>query len=481
MSDDIDRTIQELSDPLYDDRDDHTTEEELTQHASSIQHKAPPKQVSSSSSDASGEEGKDSRSLMIAFTLMVVIGLGNKIMNVLQFIPMYNYPLFLNLLSTFIYLPVSFAYIWPMLKYGTAITPEAEAVPKFKFAVMGLLDSLAGIMQTLATNFLANGSLVILLQQAAIPISMMISYYLMKKRYMNSQYVGAVIVTIGLVVVLLPSFIHPTSSGSNIPLWAGIMVASCIPMCLSSVYKEIALGDADIDAIYMNGWIAVYQMLASIPLLIPSAPLSNLTVGELPENLWNGAKCFVRINTVMHGKHKDDCSMSPIYVSFYLAFNIGYNILILLILKFGSANILWLAMTIMVPLGNVAFALDFMPNHRALKFTDILGLVLIISGLIIYRFYEAFSKRWKNRNMNKAAVSGDSAEVPSSPFLTSKSADDNMSTPGRGGVHTIHKKKKDRASRQRKEDRGKAPSSRATKGYQQVRDDTQYDEDDDHA
>lgn len=40
--------------------------------------------------------------------------------------------------------------------------------------------------------------------------------------------------------------------------------------------------------------------------------------------------------------------------------------LIILILKFGSSNILWLAMTVMVPLGNVSFALPFMPGRTTL-------------------------------------------------------------------------------------------------------------------
>ncbi len=33
------------------------------------------------------------------------------------------------------------------IKHGTLITPEALAVPKYKFAIMGALDSMAGIMQ----------------------------------------------------------------------------------------------------------------------------------------------------------------------------------------------------------------------------------------------------------------------------------------------------------------------------------------------
>lgn len=67
--------------------------------------------------------------------------------------------------ATFVYIPLSFAYIFPMQKCGTLITKEATEVPKYKFAVMGFLDSLAGIMQSLAVNYIANGSLVILLTQ----------------------------------------------------------------------------------------------------------------------------------------------------------------------------------------------------------------------------------------------------------------------------------------------------------------------------
>ena len=66
-------------------------------------------------------------------------------------------------------------------------------------------------------------------------------------------------------------------------------------------------------------------------------------------------------------------------------FNIGYNILIIFILKYGSANILWLALTVMVPLGNLAFSLPFMPQHTAVTAFDLVGLAIIMTGLLGYR------------------------------------------------------------------------------------------------
>lgn len=61
-------------------------------------------------------------------------------------------------------IPVSFAYILPMMRYGNAITPEQTSVPKKVFAVMGALDGLSGIMQIFASTYLG-GSLIILLTQ----------------------------------------------------------------------------------------------------------------------------------------------------------------------------------------------------------------------------------------------------------------------------------------------------------------------------
>jgi hypothetical protein len=97
-------------------------------------------------------------------------------------------------------------------------------------------------------------------------------------------------------------------------------------------------------------------------------------------------KCYGGVNTIDDDDNEDDCADAPLFVNLYLVFNIAYNILIILILKYGSANVLWLAMTIMVPLGNIAFTLPFMPEHTDLKPTDIIGLIVIVGGLVCYRF-----------------------------------------------------------------------------------------------
>jgi hypothetical protein len=71
-----------------------------------------------SAADEDGEEAgsdKDAKFLALLFGVYVFVALGNRLFQKLQTIPMYNYPMFLNLLSTVVFVPASFAYIFPMV------------------------------------------------------------------------------------------------------------------------------------------------------------------------------------------------------------------------------------------------------------------------------------------------------------------------------------------------------------------------------
>jgi drug/metabolite transporter (DMT)-like permease len=396
------------------------------------------------SEDALKKAAKD-RMLLISFCLMLVVGLMNKIFNKLMTIPMYNYPNTLNLLTTFWFVILCFCYIIPMARSGK-IPQDQLDMPRKPFAIMGGLDALAGIMQIFAATYLP-GPLLILLQQAAIPVSMVISRYLLNAQYNKYQYLGAFIVAAGIAVVLAP-----TMNGGGSPLWAIVMIVSCVPMTLSSVYKEIALGAQELDPMYLNGWIAVFQFLFSLALCLPAAMASEPPVypADLPENIGNGFKCYVGENSKVcaddDGDDDTPCSdecypTAPIFVTVYLFVNFMYNVLILFILKYGSANLLWLAMTLMVPLGNVAFTLDFMPQHSSLLPTDIIGLVVICVGLGCYRFlYDALIAQGCEKKVDdKRALSlslpgeGDDKRLLSKLMEDSANADERLNL-GNDGV-----------------------------------------------
>ena len=85
----------------------------------------------------------------------------------------------------------------------------------------------------------------------------------------------------------------------------------------------------------------MFQFLFSIPLAIPAALAGSpsLYPSELPGNLWDGLRCYVGISSAKADgdddeAHADDCNpQAPLFVNIYLIFNVGYNILIILILS----------------------------------------------------------------------------------------------------------------------------------------------------
>lgn len=414
--------------------------------------------------DKRKDEAYRSRMLIISFCLMLVFGLGNRVTSILQFsnggmaggvnvyetvtvgnhtelVPeldscgndvtktsMKSGSLFLNILSTAVYLPTSLAYIIPMIKYRPdVITAESRAIPQRVWLIMGTLDSIAGVMSNLATANLSNqGTLVVLLLQAAIPLSMLITKIFLKVKYRISQYVGAAVVIAGIVVVLAPAFnggCSASAGGGSIALWVVLLILSCVPMCLSSVYKEKALGDTEIDPVYLNYWVAVYQLLLSFPLLIPSAYVAGLNIKDMWKDLGWAANCYVGKTIFPGADHATaSCANAPLLVNIYLLFNLGYNVLIILLLKFGSANILWLCMTIQVPVAALVFAIPIKIFEGAasvpLDWEDGVGLVVIMTGLIIYRFFPLLKSIWDKKRGKSAAL-----EAANAPLLASEQTD----------------------------------------------------------
>ena len=353
--------------------------------------------------------------LVIAFFLMLFFQLGNRIFGRLQTYPMHNYPIFMSFLCVVIYIPICFLYIIPMISFTSVISKEQQEIPKYKFAVMGAYDSLAGIMQTFAINYITNSGLIVLVQQSAIPISMAISKIALQAQYTNAQYLGAFVVLFGIVVVLIPTLIannnvntESTSDEATQLAWIFVLIISCVPMCLSSVYKEKALGETEIDVVYLNGWVAIFQFLIAIPLCVPSAQVINMSVNEIIPNIVGGAYCWMGVNTITENDdmvRADNCSQAPLFVTTYLVFNVVYNILIVVILKHGSANILWMASTAIVPLSNVAFSLNIMPGHQPLKIWDIIGLFVIMFGLVLYRFMNSITSCFSGKSDEDDALS----------------------------------------------------------------------------
>ncbi len=176
---------------------------------------------------------------------------------------------------------------------------------------MGLLDCLSSVMATFAVNYIANSGTIVLIGQSvpqrrcfatvgsvplpvrllirrillqAIPISMLFSRMFLGATYNSAQYAGALTVCMGIIVVLLPEmFGGSTSSGDdthNQMAWALVLMLSCIPSVLSSVYKEKALQVCAPPFLYCNFEVLVSPVVRGIILFYEHRSLLLLKRGK---------------------------------------------------------------------------------------------------------------------------------------------------------------------------------------------------------
>ncbi|KAL3930197.1 MAG: hypothetical protein SGBAC_011865 [Bacillariaceae sp.] len=403
--------------------------------------------------------------LWLVFLLLVTSGVGNVVLAKLQSLPMYNYPTFLNVYANFVYIIMSsVCYIFPAIHFGWfshSISWRHLSMNKKPFLVMGFLDATAAAMQVLSTIYLP-GTLLVLLPQVSIPLSMIVSRLALRESFTWHQITGAAIVLGGIVVVLMPVLTHhrapsyscqaimgfeeefcsvcqmevseigchshgvqnrhPNEYGeqqqvlssngttnndvvsffcewvskeesmshddSLVFVWSLVMVASCIPMVFSTVYKQVAL-QVEMDPILVNCFVATSQLLFGIPLAIPAGFSSSPQVNpwHLPDNWWSASKClFLQANTIENGCHPDDCSKAALFVHLGLLSSAVYTISMMLVLKYGSASLLYLGLTLVVPLGHLIFSIH---SPDMVHMSDIFGLVILLAGLVLYRFGHA--------------------------------------------------------------------------------------------
>jgi drug/metabolite transporter (DMT)-like permease len=393
------------------------------------------------------ERTKKEWKLWLVFLLLLISGVSNVVLAKLQSLPMYNYPTFLNVYANFMYIIMSFSYILPAVHFGwfhNSIRWRHLKMNKKPFLVMGFLDAIAAAMQVLSSFYLP-GTLLVLLPQAAIPISMLAGAVLLEEVFTWQQITGACIVLGGIIAVLLPVWTHHRApdytcqvvleaeedyctvcdmeisedtclshvkqglfadSNSSLPyyychwvskddsmrnddalvfVWSLVMVASCIPMVLSSVYKQVAL-QVQLDPILVNGFVAIFQLLCGIPLAIPAGVSASPSVApwELPGNWWSATKClFLQANAIDSGCHPDDCAQAALFVHLGLVSSAVYTVSMMFVLKYGSASLLYLGLTLIVPLGHLLFSVH---SPSSMHWSDLVGLITLLAGLILYRF-----------------------------------------------------------------------------------------------
>jgi len=278
---------------------------------------------------------------------------------------------------------------------------------------MGLLDSLQGVFGFYADSHVP-GIMQNLLIQLVIPMTIGLSIIFLKARYKISEYIGAVIILAGIVIDISPSFTNSANFHVNM-FWVIVFLASVIPFACSTVYKEYTFKVFKMDVFYLMAWdslfqcfwYAVFSPTDAIPGIGNAPPHTGAlqSLGDIYSYLWYGVKCFGGVPTLPG----DQCSEAWWLLLESAIFGVMINLCILYLLKQDNATFMFVALTMAVPCVNICFTLPLIMGDYAmpLNIIDIIALIVIIGGLLIYRFWAPLWSNIKRRLFYQVNVMND--------------------------------------------------------------------------
>eukprot|EP00930_Biecheleria_cincta_P034683 TRINITY_DN23939_c0_g1_i1.p1 TRINITY_DN23939_c0_g1~~TRINITY_DN23939_c0_g1_i1.p1 ORF type:complete len:506 (+),score=66.22 TRINITY_DN23939_c0_g1_i1:174-1691(+) len=356
--------------------------------------------------------------LLLYTVLLLLSSVGNTVYFKRMTTAMPNYGWYLTQLSTFIYVPF-FAVL-----AGTNIWRQADRDLVRKFGFMGIFDGLSGTFMVLG-GVHTSGTLQVMLGQAVIPLTLLLSALLLGKRYHALQYVGAGTIVLGIVVAKAGSS-GPDIEDENLPVFNALFCLALLPSALSTVFKEIAFRgfDGDLDANVLQFWVAAFQVVTNF-LAVPVYTLKMLGPQQMPlshmaSTAREGTKClFLMEDQVVTQcgqpgeKPCDHCGNAYVSVFLYLAFNLALNIFSILVIKHGSAALSFLVSTLRMPLSALAFSSTFIMGAEAVSpgLGDFFSLAIILAGLCSYRFGARQIKR--QLRMEAESAEGEAMMSPS--------------------------------------------------------------------
>jgi len=387
--------------------------------------------------DAPGPGDKCWRKSRLAFftVLLLLSSVGNTVFFKRMTSAMPNYGFFLTMLSTVIYVP----FFAVLAGAGFALHTTSDLVRKF--AIMGVCDGVCGTLMVLG-GVHTSGTMQVLLSQAVIPLTMAFSLVFGGKSFHLMQQFGAAVIVLGIVLAKVGSGGSEGDGESDNIVFNIIFVLALVPSALSSVFKEVAFRgfDGDLDVNVLQFWVASFQVIVNL-MAMPVYTLKLLGAQQVPLHCMpgigiGGSRCLffledqVSENCGLPGeKPCDHCQDAWVSVGGYLCFNLMYNISTMLVIKHGSATLAFLVATLRMPLSSLAFASTLIMGSEAVQpsFGDFLSLVVIVCGLVAYRYG---AQLLKQQRRSKAAPAP--GEGPQSPLWPSPT--DSAPTPsGRAG------------------------------------------------
>tara|TARA_B100001287_G_C22680630_1_gene530160 strand:+ start:2503 stop:3486 length:984 start_codon:yes stop_codon:yes gene_type:complete len=270
-----------------------------------------------------------------------------------------------------------------------------------KFFIIGSLDSINSIIGSYATPYISV-LLMTILDKTSLPMTMIASFFYLKRRYFVNHYLGAFLTLYGVLISFIPEMLL------NIPIkqtyWIIIYICNLFPAIASYCFKEKYLKQTNINLWWMNACISIWQILFGlITLPVIYAPLPSGDSVEFQNTFlyfYRAYKCqFMGLNSLP----SDNCQGAFWIFFFYQLISTFCNILMFYIIKKESSVVYIIINTLKMPitcwLGSYSYLVG--SQSKSVNVATLFSFVAISVGTIVYN--------WKNelsfKNLNTPANS----------------------------------------------------------------------------
>ncbi|KAL8231963.1 hypothetical protein R6Q57_001741 [Mikania cordata] len=361
-----------------------------------------PKFVVRSSANSSQSQAPSTSNSRIIFwsAVTLVLAVGNRVLYKLALVPMKEYPFFLAQVNTFGYVAIYFSILYLRHRAGI-VTNEMMNLPKWRFALIGMLEAL-GVVSGMSAAAMLPGPAIPILNQTFLLWQLGFSVLILGRRYSWNKIVGCLFVAAGVVTAIASG----SESGQMLSgvglLWPIMMVVSSAFQAGATIIKEYVFIDAVarlkgklLDIFVVNSFGSGFQALCVLLFLPFLSNLKGIPFHELPSYIKSGAGCFLNI-----GPSSSGCDGSPILPLLYIINNIAFNISILNLVKISSAVVSSLAVVLSVPttIYILSLPLPYLPEGVSLSPHFLLGSVILVMGLILYNVPQPKSSSSNNRH-----------------------------------------------------------------------------------
>jgi len=285
-------------------------------------------------------------SIGLTASSVIVAGVANRVSNKIALGFLKDYTLVLIQIQALAYIVVYFTVLAVRIKRGL-VTKKMLEYPKWKFVGIGFMEA-CGLALSFPAAARLPGAMLPVLAQIIIPLSLILSKLILKRKYHLHQLAGCGLVLAGVFLSMRP---YLSSSVVNVPHigWYALMYGSSYLFpAIATIVKEYILqnrefGDEGMDLFVINSFSSLSQgvIVLGMIFLFSFGLVGSGDVGVARSYVQDGVRCFA------------DNYQFPLL---YIFCNIFFNVQVLTLVKKSNAVLVSLSVAFIVPLTFIAFA-----------------------------------------------------------------------------------------------------------------------------